>query len=204
MWPMWFLVSGEDSSTGNVMGGRKLARYVLEAGAFRAFQRPSDRARGRRDHLEAAQGNSGEHLRLRRHSSHRCCPKSLPSRLEHIEGTEHGGRLYRQERSRSKRPLASTTIASPSCRQVGDGFDHLGKTISEVGAVAGVEPHARCVAARQDAEAVVLDLVNPAGTGRRLFRRFRQKGLGRSSIAANFSTAWSCWKKACGISTSAR
>jgi len=125
---MWFLVPGEDSSTGNVMGGRKLARYVLEAGAFRAFPRPSDRARGRRDHLEAAQGNSGEHLRLRRHSSHRCCPKSLPSRLEHIEGTEHGGRLYRQERSRSKRPLASTTIASPSCRQVGDGFDHLGKT----------------------------------------------------------------------------
>jgi hypothetical protein len=31
MWPMWSLVPGEDSSTGNVMGGRKLARYVLEA-----------------------------------------------------------------------------------------------------------------------------------------------------------------------------
>ena len=29
MWPMWSLVPGEDSSTGNVTGGRKLARYVL-------------------------------------------------------------------------------------------------------------------------------------------------------------------------------
>ena len=28
---MWSLVPGEDGSTGNVMGGRKLARYVLEA-----------------------------------------------------------------------------------------------------------------------------------------------------------------------------
>jgi hypothetical protein len=28
---MWSLVPGEDSSTGNVTGGRKLARYVLEA-----------------------------------------------------------------------------------------------------------------------------------------------------------------------------
>jgi hypothetical protein len=28
---VWSLVPGEDSSTGNVMGGRKLARYVLEA-----------------------------------------------------------------------------------------------------------------------------------------------------------------------------
>ena len=27
--PMWSLVPGEDSSTGNVTGGRKLARYVL-------------------------------------------------------------------------------------------------------------------------------------------------------------------------------
>jgi len=31
MGPMWSLVPGEDGSTGNVMGGRKLARYVLEA-----------------------------------------------------------------------------------------------------------------------------------------------------------------------------
>jgi hypothetical protein len=31
MWPMWCLVPGEDSSTGNVTGGRKPARYVLEA-----------------------------------------------------------------------------------------------------------------------------------------------------------------------------
>ena len=31
MWPMWSLVPGEDSSTGNVTGGRKLARYVLDA-----------------------------------------------------------------------------------------------------------------------------------------------------------------------------
>ena len=34
-WPMWSLVPGEDSSTGNVMGGRKLARYVLEAAVGR-------------------------------------------------------------------------------------------------------------------------------------------------------------------------
>ena len=29
--PMWSLVPGEDSSTGNVTGGRKLARYDLVA-----------------------------------------------------------------------------------------------------------------------------------------------------------------------------
>jgi hypothetical protein len=58
-------------------------------------------------------------------------------------------------------------------RQAFDGVDNPGKTISEVRAVAGVELHARSVAARQNAEAVVLDLMDSAEIGRR-FRRFRQ------------------------------
>src|SRR6516165_10180032 len=45
---------------------------------------------------------------------------------------------------------------------------------SEVGAVAGGEPDAILVAPGEDAEAVMLDLVNPAGTGRRLLGRARQ------------------------------
>jgi hypothetical protein len=52
-----------------------------------------------------------------------------------------------QERSRSKTPLTSTPIASPS-------------------------PHALAVAVLQNAKTVVLDLVDPLGTGRWLFRRF--------------------------------
>src|SRR6516165_3534704 len=45
---------------------------------------------------------------------------------------------------------------------------------SEVGAVAGGEPDAILVAPGEDAEAVMLDLVNPAGTDRRLLGRARQ------------------------------
>ena len=53
-------------------------------------------------------------------------------------------------------------------RRAFDSFDNPGKTISEVGAIAAT----RRRFAAQDAKAVVLDLVDPAGTGRRLFRRF--------------------------------
>ncbi len=42
--------------------------------------------------------------------------------------------------------------------------------------MAGVQPHTVTVAAGQDAKAVVLDLVNPAGTGRRLFGWLWQAG----------------------------
>src|SRR4029077_18948930 len=57
-----------------------------------------------------------------------------------------------QERSRSKTPLTSTPIASPS-------------------------PHVLAVAVLQNAKTVVLDLVDPLGTGRWLFRRFWHTGL---------------------------
>ena len=41
------------------------------------------------------------------------------------------------------------------------------KQLGEIIVVAGVEPHALGVAPRQDAEAVVLDLVEPAGAAAR-------------------------------------
>jgi hypothetical protein len=65
-----------------------------------------------------------------------------------------------------------TTFASPRRAR----SKRRGKR-SAIVAVAGVEPHAVAVAARQDAKAVVLDLVDPAQTRRRLFRRFWQAGL---------------------------
>ena len=47
----------------------------------------------------------------------------------------------------------------------------------EIVAVARIEPHPIAVAPGQDPEAIVLDLVNPAGAGRRFFSRTGKAGL---------------------------
>jgi hypothetical protein len=43
--------------------------------------------------------------------------------------------------------------------------------------------NAAAIPARQDAEAIVLDLMSPISTGRRFFRQFRQAGLDRDILA---------------------
>ena len=59
----------------------------------------------------------------------------------------------------------------------------------EIVAVAGVEPHAVGVATRQNAEAVVLDLMNPSGACRWLLGRFGEArcdgGTGAEGRAAH-------------------
>ena len=108
----------------------------------------------------------------------------LAVQFDQIEGAEHGGMVVmpgaEQIKGREAVGIDDNRLAVDKAglhRQAFDGFDDAGKTISEVVAVAGIEPHVVAVTARQDAEAVVLDLVDPIGTGRRLFRRFRQAGL---------------------------
>jgi len=64
-------------------------------------------------------------------------------------------------------------MASPSIRQERTGSSAScchdeGEALGKIVAVAGIEPHAAGVAQREDAEAVVLDLVQPAGAGRQL------------------------------------
>jgi hypothetical protein len=54
-----------------------------------------------------------------------------------------------------------------------DGFSTCLSTRAEIVTVAGVEPHARGVPACHDAEAVVLDLVEPFRAGRRLDEAYR-------------------------------
>jgi hypothetical protein len=62
-------------------------------------------------------------------------------------------------------------------RQQGHRGDDLRKTAREVVTPAREQPHAAVNAPRQDAEAVVLDLVNPAAPRGRLLRRTGKAGL---------------------------
>ena len=55
--------------------------------------------------------------------------------------------------------------------------DHDGFAVDDAGLPRQAATIRGNVAARQDAKAVVLDLVDPVGTGRWLFRRFWQPGL---------------------------
>ena len=54
--------------------------------------------------------------------------------------------------------------------QLGQCLDDEGEAVREVVARAAVEPHARTLLARDDAETVVLDLVQPCVAGWRLRR----------------------------------
>jgi hypothetical protein len=49
--------------------------------------------------------------------------------------------------------------------------------------MAGEQPHAFRFAPSEDAETVVLNFVNPVGTGRRLFGRAREARLERGNAA---------------------
>jgi hypothetical protein len=110
----------------------------------------------------------------------------LAVQFNQIEGAEHGSVVMPPgtEQIKDREAIGvdhdrfAVDEAGPHW-QAFDGFDNPGETISEVGAIAGVKPHVLGVAARQDVKAVVLDLMDPVGTGWRLFRWFRQAGLDR-------------------------
>jgi hypothetical protein len=59
-----------------------------------------------------------------------------------------------------------------------------GEALAEIVAVAGDQSHARGVAPCQDAEAVVLDLVEPVRAGRRRLGRGRQARLDQADRSA--------------------
>src|SRR5262245_50337678 len=85
------------------------------------------------------------------------------------------------------------------CLPMSRAWQTPGKTIGKIVPVAGVEQHVVAIAARQDAEAVVLDLVDPDRTGRWLFRRFRQanryaEGPGTAQRQGRMRSSWSCLK----------
>ena len=61
--------------------------------------------------------------------------------------------------------------------QLGNGGRGQREAISKVIALASVKGHASGIAFRQDAKAIVLDLVNPAGPGRRLLGRAGEASL---------------------------
>ena len=70
-----------------------------------------------------------------------------------------------------------------SRRQGCDRSHHQGETLGKVEALPGDKLHATVVEVGQDAEAVVLDFVNPAGPGRRLFGEARQARLVTPDLA---------------------
>jgi hypothetical protein len=70
-------------------------------------------------------------------------------------------------------------------RQRRDRRHDRGKALAEIVAVAGDQTHAGGVASRQDAEAVMLDLVQPVGTARRGFGWRRQAGFNQAGYAAD-------------------
>src|SRR6266550_9283050 len=65
-------------------------------------------------------------------------------------------------------------------RQCFDGRDSKRKSRGEIVTVAREQPHVGATAPSLDAEAVMFDFVNPAGTGRRSLRRREQAGLDNS------------------------
>jgi CheY-like chemotaxis protein len=79
----------------------------------------------------------------------------------------------------------SADVANDRLRVDDAGFDGQlldrgggeGEAVTEVIAVASEQTNAPAAAVRHDAEAVVLDLVNPARSGRRMLDRPRQAGL---------------------------
>ena len=64
-------------------------------------------------------------------------------------------------------------------RECGDRRDRRRKAVSQIVAVAAQEPDASALTVRQDPEAIVLDLVNPTGSGRRMLCDTRQARLKR-------------------------
>jgi hypothetical protein len=69
-------------------------------------------------------------------------------------------------------------------RQRRDSRHDEGEAFGEIVAIAGVEPHARGVPPCQDAEAVVLDLVQPVRAARRGLGRRREAGFDKADCSA--------------------
>ena len=107
----------------------------------------------------------------------------LAVQFDQIEGAEHGGMVVmpgaEQIKGREAVGIDDNRLAVDKAglhRQAVDGFDDAGKTISEVVAVAGIEPHVVAVAARQDAEASCLISWIQSGPAGGSFAGFGRQG----------------------------
>ena len=93
-------------------------------------------------------------------------PQVLAVEFEQVEGAQPASTDPPRSKSNTASPLSSLTIASPSITHVrtGSATDGAtsGKTAGKILGLAGDQPHAAGLALGQNAEAVVLDLVNPA------------------------------------------
>ena len=125
----------------------------------------------------------------------RLAPDVFAVHFEEVERTQDRPRIGgrgRRMRSNTARPPSSQTIASPSITHDRTGNSSIAaaarrEAVRKVVAVAGEKPNVAPAPVRQDPEAVVLDLVNPGRTRRRLAGRSRQarikagKGLLRAT-----------------------
>ena len=97
--------------------------------------------------------------------------------------------------SNTASPSSSVTMASPSRmshRQRRYGRHGQWEAFGEIVAVAGDQPHAGSVPQRQDAEAVMLDFVEPIRAARRGFGRRWQAGLNKTHRDAAITQCPAC------------
>ncbi len=111
----------------------------------------------------------------------RFAPQVVAVQLDQVEGVEeHAGvvaAVAQPVEVRHAVVVAAHRLAvedAGSRAQAGERLDDQREAVGEVVAGAAVQPHAVAVLARDDAEAVVLDLVQPRVAGRRLRRLGRQ------------------------------
>ena len=102
-------------------------------------------------------------------------PQIVAVQLDQVEGAEHGGVVMlpvaQQLEHREAALIDHDGLAVDEAgahRQASDGLDDLREAVGEIVAIPRVQPNATAVAPRHDAEAVVLDLVQPALAARRL------------------------------------
>ena len=108
----------------------------------------------------------------------------LAVEFEEVERAEYGGGIVTVSAEEVEHgeavPVADdglTVDQARAHRQQGHRRDDLRKTAREVVTPAREQPHAAVNAPGHDAEAVVLDLVNPAAPRGRLLRRTGKAGL---------------------------
>jgi hypothetical protein len=111
----------------------------------------------------------------------RLAPDVLAAHLEQVERAENrtgvGGVAADEVEHRKPAVVGDNGLAVDHARLDRQSLDRLGderEAVRQVVAVAGDQAHAAAAPVRQDPEAVVLDLVNPAGGRRRLAGRARQ------------------------------
>ena len=111
----------------------------------------------------------------------------LAVEFDQIESAEHGGVVTKpiteivehREAAFVDRDGLAVHNARPH-RQASDRIDDLREARREIVAAAGKQPHAVGVSPSDDAKAIVLDFVNPAGPRRWHLGRPRQAGLKRT------------------------